>query len=160
MAFPFPSVRLKCLLCGLSGRCRWKGYFTRQVLHAGHCQTRGCDFCYFPDFLIPGRRLSRASWKKFIEVFQETKIIRDSIDGLLVGLDCVVDFTMALSSAYNFLYAAVRALRINHVRLSILAPEKSSVFVFYNLKKHAIKNIFTGTDYVWHSFHYMSLHPP
>ena len=168
--YRFPSLSQCCLLCGKANCARWKGYFVRQyqcsvigssgliAIHAGHCATEKRDFSYFPDFLIPGRRLSRRSFKLFIEVFQNTHQIRDCIDQLLSGFEA--DLDLALSSAYNFLYAAIRGLRINHERLMILAPVQSSVFVYYDLPKVVVKNLFTWSDCIWTGFQGIILHPP
>ena len=171
MPYPFPSLWQRCLLCGHCGCARWKGYFVRWficgvidfdgliAIHVGHCRRLGCGFCYFPDFLIPGRRLSRLSHEKFIADFQRTKTIQESIDELVGGF-VLSDFTMALSSAYNILYSTIRAVRISHERLMILAPEAMSVLVFYDLPRLVMKNLFSWIDCPWHSFHHMVFHPP
>lgn len=66
MSFPFPNVRIKCLLCGKSQCARWKGYRVRAMIcsdlgyagaiaiHVGHCRTERRDFSYVPDFLFQG----------------------------------------------------------------------------------------------------------
>lgn len=171
MPYPFPSTRQKCLLCHWGCGGRWKGYFVRRCLcgvtgfdgliaiHVGHCKTQHCDFSYFPDFLIPGRRLSRPSWDKFVDDFQRTRTIAESIDELVEGIE-TSDFTMALSSAYNVLYGGVRALRINHEALGILAPMDMSVYVFYDLPKLAARNLFSFSDFPWHARQNIVLHPP
>ena len=171
MRFPFPIVGARCPLCGRAGCARWKGYFTRNwlcgvlglggmiAIHVGHCRTERRDFSYFPDFLIPGKRLSRQSWQLFVEGFQKTKVIRDSIDDLIAGVE-IPDFTLALSSAYNFLYAAIRPLRMHHAQLSILAPRASSVSVYYVLPKLVVKNLFGRSEFSWHAFHHITLIPP
>ncbi len=171
MPFAFPNVGTACLLCGLAGCARWKGYYTRQwicgvlgfggtiAIHVGRCRTQGRDFSYFPDFLIPGKRLARQSWQMFVEAFCRTKVIRESIDGLVAGIE-MPDFTLALSSAYNFLYAAIRPLRMHHAELAILAPSASSVGVYYSLPKLVIENLFARSDFAWHAFHHITLQPP
>jgi hypothetical protein len=171
MQFPFPNVVACCLLCDRAGCARWKGYFVRQwicsvlglggaiAIHVGHCRTQGCDFSYFPDFLIPGKRLSRQSWQTFVEEFQRTKVIKNSIDNLVCGVE-IPDFTLPLSTAYNFLYAAIRPLRMHHSDLSIIAPTTSSVGVYYGLPKLVIKNLFGRCDFGWHALHHITLQPP
>jgi hypothetical protein len=168
--YPFPNLRKCCLLCGKPNCARWKGYFVRQyqcgilgscgliAIHAGHCKNEKRDFCYFPDFLVPGRRLARKSFEKFIDVFQKTHQIRVSIDQLLAGFES--DLSLALSSAYNFLYAAIRPLRINHERLMILAPVRSSVFVYYEVPRVVLQNLFSWSDCPWTGLQEIILHPP
>ena len=170
MDYPFPNLRKCCLLCGKPNCARWKGYFVRQyqcgilgscgliAIHAGHCKNEKRDFCYFPDFLVPGRRLARKSFEKFIDVFQKTHQIRVSIDQLLAGFES--DLSLALSSAYNFLYAAIRPLRINHERLMILAPVRSSVFVYYEVPRVVLQNLFSWSDCPWTGLQEIILHPP
>jgi hypothetical protein len=171
MRYAFPNVGLLCPLCGGAQCARWKGYYTRQwlcgyfgsgrllVIHVGHCENRGCDFSYFPDFLIPGKRLSRRSWHDFIERFQICRVVRSCVDQL-VGSVKVDDFTIAQSSAYNLLYAAIRPLRMNHELLFIRPPMKSSVFAFYELPKLVVKNLFWRRECRWHAFHKQIFHPP
>lgn len=171
MLYPFPKLSESCPLCHGVGCARWKGYFTRQwlcgyfgsgrpmVIHVGTCKRLHRDFSYFPDVLIPGKRLSRRSWQDFTERFQVVRIIKMCVDEL-VGSVKLEDFTFATSSAYNLLYAAIRPLRINHELLSIRPPQKSSVFEFYTLPKLVIKNLFNWRQCQWHAFHAMIFNPP
>ena len=171
MNYPFPNVRECCLLCRERGCARWKGYSVRKwvcgyhgccgqiVIHLGHCKVRGLDFSYFPDILIPGKRLSRRSWQDFVERFQTHRSIKHCVDELVGSLK-IDDFTIATSSAYNILYAAIRPLRINHEILFIRPPMKSSVFEFYDLPKLVIKNLFSFRQCLWHAFHSLIFNPP
>ncbi len=66
MAFSWPNVGARCLLCGRARCARWKGYFVRWLIcgdfardgpvaiHVGHCRSRKEDFSYMPDFLFHG----------------------------------------------------------------------------------------------------------
>ena len=171
MEYSFPDLGKSCLLCNGIGCARWKGYFTRNwlcgyfgssrpiVIHVGSCKRLGRDFSYFPDFLIPGKRLSRKSWQDFIERFQVVRTIKLCVDELVGSLK-IDDFTFATSSAYNLLYAAIRPLRINHEILFIRPPMTSSVFEFYNLPKLVIKKLFSFRHCLWHAFHSLIFHPP
>lgn len=171
MAYPFPNVRLKCLLCERSNCARWKGYYVRQwvcsvtgnsgsiAIHVGHCKSNKCDYSYFPDFLIPGRRMSRASLFEYIKTFQNTGSVKKCIDELIGGID-LPDFTMALSSAYDLIYASVRALRLNHENLAILPPFLTSVTVFRNLPRVVTQNLFQLVTGPWHGVHDIIFHPP
>lgn len=170
MSFPFPNVGAKCLLCEASGCARWKGYEVRGLIcaeyghagsvaiHVGHCRTRKKDFLYFPDFLIAGRRLSRPTIKNFVETFAATGDIKRSIDDLVERIDSD-DFAIALSSAYEWIYASLRALRLNAGRLAIAISEMTSVTVMRSVSKSAVRDLFEPR-YAWHSDHDMIFHPP
>ena len=159
------------MLCRGVGCARWKGYYVRRwlcgffassqwiVIHVGTCKRLKRDFSYFPDFLIPGKRLSRSSWQDFIETFQAFRTLKLCVDEL-VGLIKIDDFTLATSSAYNLLYAAIRPLRMNHDVLFIRPPIRSSVYEFYDLPKLVIKNLFGFRHCRWHAYHSLIFHPP
>lgn len=170
MSYPFPNVRQCCPLCGNAGCARWKGYFVRSVIcgdleyagpvaiHVGHCKELGTDFSYFPDFLIAGRKLSRRTFKRFAQDFVQAGSIRASIDGLIakVPLD---DFTVALSSAYEWLYQAVRALRLNAGALAIRVEEGTSIGVVMAVRPGALDHLFLA-KFIWHPAHHMLCYPP
>lgn len=171
MFYPFPNVQVSCLVCGGTGCARWKGYYCRQwvchinglsgliAIHVSHCRTKNCDCCYFPSFLVPGRRTSRASVHKFIEGFAVTHSVKNSIDEFVGGFE-TSDFTMALSSAYDLIYAFVRSLRINHGSLCVLASEKTSVTVLYTLPKVVIPKLFNLLIGPWHGAQCINIYPP
>lgn len=171
MLYPFPNVQVACLVCGAAGCARWKGYYCRQwvcsingqsgliAIHVCHCRTRNCDCCYFPSFLVPGRRISRASFQKFVAGFAVSYSVKDCIDEFVSGFE-TMDFTMALSSAYDLIYGFVRSLRINHVNLCILAPVESSVFILYALPKVVISKLFKLLKGPWHAGQRINIYPP
>lgn len=170
MPFPFPNVGAKCLLCDAPGCARWKGYEVRGLIcaeyghagpvaiHVGHCRTRKKDFLYFPDFLIAGRRLSRPTLKSFAETFAATGEIKMCIDDLIEHIEGD-DFAIALSSAYEWIYATIRALRLNAGRLAIQVSEVTSVAVMRSVSSSALSDLFESR-YAWHPYHDMVLHPP
>ena len=170
MSFPFPNVSQRCLLCGEAGCARWKGYFVRQVLcgdvgyagpvaiHVGHCRQSKRDFSYVPDFLIPGRRLSRLSLKRFTENFAQTLSLKSSIDDL-VGRVPLEDFTVALSTAYEWIYQTVRALRLNASALAIGVDQFTSVGAFVATQPGARRDVFFA-KFGWHPAHYILCYPP
>jgi hypothetical protein len=177
MAYSFPRVRDKCLLCGEGGFCRWKGYFRRQfvcsvlgfcgeiAIHVAHCKTSNCDYCYLPSFVIPGRRLSRDAMREFHATLSSTGNVSACIDKLVEGLDVVApDFAMALSSAYDIIYSAVKAVRLNHINLGVHPPGIVSVFFFCDLsvvvRTILITKLFDLVTGPWHATQDIFYHPP
>jgi hypothetical protein len=170
MAFPFPNVSKHCPLCGEVKCARWKGYFVRNwmcgelgcagaiAIHVGHCVRGKKDFSCIPDFLVPRHKLSRLSLKKFVQVFIQTGNIKTSIDDLVskIPLD---DFTVALSSAYEWVYQTVRALRLNASRLAVTVGSATSVFALRVAAPSAITDLFRA-ELSWHPSHHMLLYPP
>lgn len=153
MPFPFPDVGKECLLCGEPGCARWKGYFVRKLtcallgrsgriaVHVGQCRTKGRDFSYMPDFFVPGRRLSRPTLKLFAEKFAGTGDIKSGIDDLVESIESD-DFSVALSSAYEWLYGCVRALRFNAGRLAIAVSEATTVLGIRAAPRSALAVLF------------------
>jgi hypothetical protein len=153
MPFPFPAVGKKCLICAQSRCARWKGYFVRSLtcaalgrsgpiaVHVGHCKTEGRDFSYMPDFLVPGRRLSRPTLRRFVEVFAETGDIKKGIDDIVERIEGD-DFSIALSSAYDWLYGCVRALRLNAGRLATSVSEATSAAAIRSASRSALADLF------------------
>lgn len=170
MPFAFPKVGLKCLLCEAPGCARWKGYAVRGLIcaeyghagpvaiHVGHCRTQKRDFLYLPDFLIAGRRLSRPTLKNFAETFAATGDIKICIDDLIERIERD-DFAIALSSAYEWIYASLRALRLNAGRLAIAISEVTSVAVVRSVSRSALRDLFESS-HAWHPGHDMIFHPP
>lgn len=170
MPYPFPNVGERCLLCEASRCARWKGYAVRRLIcaenghagpvaiHVGHCRTHKKDFLYLPDFLIAGRRLSRPTFRIFTETFNTTGDIKASIDALIERLD-VDDFAIALSSAYEWIYASIRALRLNAGALAITISEETSVAVMRSVSSSGLRDLFKP-HYAWHPGHDMIFHPP
>ena len=109
-------------------------------------------------FFIPGRRLSRPTFKRFVEAFNETGDIKRSIDDLIGNIPSD-DFAVALSSAYEWIYAAVKALRFNAGALAIEISEVTSVAGLRAVSRSALTELFSPR-YAWRPFHHMVLHPP
>lgn len=134
MRFPFPNVRERCLLCG-SARCsRWKGYYVRQVvctrlryagpvvIHLAQCGTRGVDYTYWPDMLVPFLQPSIQT----LRVFYETWVSHDF--DLLQAIDEVVgqvdsEYFLPISVAHCWLRRTFQGLILQHQRLQVRAPQ-------------------------------------
>jgi hypothetical protein len=93
-----------------------------------------------------------------VQKFKESSSVRCSIDGLVakVPLD---DFTVALSSAYEWIYQTVRALRLNAGSLAIEVEEVTSVGVVNLVRPSALGDLFLA-KFSWHPAHHMLCYPP
>ena len=169
MNFPFPNIKEKCLVCGTSCGARWKGYYVRQIvhdlyigpvaIHVGHCFRNKQDFSYVPDFIIPGRKLSRPSFLYFLKTYYRTKKIKTSIDSLLINLGDDKDFHIPISTAYDWVYQSVRSLRINAAQFAIAVPIKNAVFSFLIISPSVVESLFLIQSR-WHPFHQIIIQPP
>lgn len=76
--------------------------FGEIVIRTAFCKRLKTRYALFPDFLIPGRRISRLS----LESLQACRrshphCLRDAIDELLEGLD--EEFYLPLSTSYVYI---------------------------------------------------------
>lgn len=145
MIYPFPDVKKQCPICGKRQCARWKGYFVRTLqcsdiefngkiaIHVGQCRTKKRDFSYFPSFMIPYRRMSRASLEEFTLRWRRSGKISPSIEWIIEGLDSgpetseAVESRVARSTAYNWLYALIVPLRLHSEELKIRPPYSTSI---------------------------------
>jgi hypothetical protein len=93
-----------------------------------------------------------------VQSFAETSSIRVSIDGLIAKVP-FDDFTLALSSAYEWIYQAARALRLNSGLLAIRVEEVASVGVVIAVRPSALGDLFL-VKFSWHPAHHMLCYPP
>jgi hypothetical protein len=169
MNFPFPNINKKCLVCGTICKARWKGYYVRQIIHelyigpiaihVGHCFKNKKDFSYVPNFIIPGRKLSRPSFTLYLKTYCQTRNVKNCIDDLNFNQRDSEDLHIPLSTAYNWIYQSIRTLRINASDFAIVAPLKLSVFVYYKIFPSVVDNLFL-VQRLWHPFHHIIIHPP
>lgn len=109
-------------------------------------------------FFIPGRRLSRPSFKRFISQIANGQSVRSAIDDLVERV-CAEDFTVALSTAYEWIYQSVRALRLNAGRLAIRVGGDTGVGTLRSASKSAVGDLFSP-KIMWHPAHHMLVYPP
>ena len=140
MQYPFPNVALKCLLCGEAGCSRWKGYYDRRVIcvlmsyagpiaiHLAQCRNRGVDYTYWPDVLIPFHQPSIPTLKVFFDKWKSDDSIRLAIDEIVGQID--QEIFIPISVAYVWLVQILKALILNHSRLSIRAPSERPLAAF------------------------------
>lgn len=93
-----------------------------------------------------------------MQSFAESSSIRTSIDGLVAKVP-LEDFTVALSSAYEWIYQSVRALRLNSGALAIRVEEMTSVDVVVAVRSSALGYLFLA-KFSWHPAHHMLCYPP
>jgi hypothetical protein len=103
--------------------------------------------------------LSRPTFKRYLKTYHHTHRVKASIDELVTSVPEASEFTVALSTAYDWIYQGVRALRINANKLSILPPISLSVFIFYNLAASIICDLFS-MESLWHPAHQIIIQPP
>jgi hypothetical protein len=102
--------------------------------------------------------LSRPSLKRFAQVFNQASNIKASIDDLVAKIP-LEDFTIPLSSAYEWIYQTVRALRLNAGNLAIKIGTATSVFILRTASPSAINDLFRP-ELSWHPSHHTLLYPP
>jgi hypothetical protein len=118
----------------------------------------GEGFLLYSRFFIPGRHLSRPSLKRFAQIFNRSGNIKASIDDLIAKIP-LEDFTVSLSSAYEWIYQSVRALRLNAGQLAVTVGAATSVLSLSNASPSAIDDLFQP-EFIWHPSHHMLLYPP
>ena len=144
MLYPFPDVKEKCLLCGMAGCARWKGYYLRRLrcaviefdgkiaIHVGCCRTQKRDFSYSPSFVIPYRQISRLSLREFISQWHPLERIQNGIDWFLEGIESGSEVVseaigLATSTAYSWIYGLLTLLRLHSNILKVTPPESTSI---------------------------------
>lgn len=159
MYYPFPNVSEKCLLCGLAGCARWKGYYLRRLrcaviefngkvaIHVGHCRIQKLDFSYCPSFVIPYRQISRMSLLEFIFQWHPVGKVQKGIDWFMEGLESGSEelsnaWELASSTAYNWIYGLVTLLRLHSDTLKVLPPESVSIRAVRTLPVSLLKRCF------------------
>jgi hypothetical protein len=144
MYYPFPDISERCLMCGMAGCARWKGYYLRRLrcavvefdgkvaIHVGRCRTQKRDFSYSPSFVIPYRQISRMSLLEFIFQWHPLGKVQEGIDWFLEGIESGSErvseaFKLATSTAYGWIYGLATLLRLHSDTLQILPPESISI---------------------------------
>jgi hypothetical protein len=171
MNYPFPFVRLECPLCGAADCARWKGYFVREffcrfldyvgpiAIHVGHCDSKGCDFSYFPSFLLPGRSPSRSTLESFAEASKASHNTSQSIGILSEGLSDT-DFSVSSSTAYSWIYSICLSLFLNQVVLGLPSPASKSVYAVYELPSQSLIGLFKRAECRWNVHQNIVFYPP
>ena len=171
MNYPFPFVRLECLLCGAVDCARWKGYFVREffckyldyvgpiAIHVGHCSSKDCDFSYFPSFLLPGRRPSRSTLESFADASRASRNTSQTIGILSEGLSDT-HFSVSSSTAYSWIYSICLSLCINQLILGIPSPVSKSVSAVYELPSKFLFELFKKVCCRWNVHQDIVFYPP
>lgn len=169
MDYPFPNVGEGCLLCGVKGCSRWKGYYVRQVIciwmgyagpvaiHLAQCRRRGVDYTYWPSILVPYLWPTIPTLKLFYQTWRRANSIRSAIDEVVGRME--QDLTLCFSTAYRWLGYVVRALILNYRSLHIRAPESITARALANYDASEIAPLFEG-EHVWSPAGHITLIPP
>jgi hypothetical protein len=155
MRFEFPNVRERCLLCGNAGCSRWKGYYVRFVIcaawkyagpiaiHLAQCRTRGVDYTYWPEVLIPYRRPSVPTLRLFYQTWVARNFsIRQAIDEVVGAIDS--EIFIPVSVAFVWLTYVLKGLLLNHAELSVRAPESIMTSALRGYQPATIVELFHG----------------
>lgn len=170
MDYPFPRVSGRCLLCGTAGCSRWKGYYVRQfactrlkhfgaiAIHLAQCRTRGVDYTYWPDFLVPFLQPSIQT----LQVLYETWVS----SGHLIGeaIDEVVgkfrdDYFLPVSVAYSWLTRISQGLILHWNDLKIRAPQSIGLQSLHGYRASDVRPIFEA-ERLWRSSQPTIYSPP
>lgn len=170
MPYSFPNVRERCLLCGNAGCSRWKGYYVRSVIctlmrysgpiaiHLAQCRTRGVDYTYWPDVLLPFRQPTVPTLKVFYQSWASRGFsIRHAIDEVVGTID--LEIFIPVSVAYVWLTYILKGLVLNHVELHVRAPESILPSVLRGYKADAVAGLFHGAR-IWNPALQTILAPP
>lgn len=171
MPYPFPMVSEICPLCTTSGCARWKGYFARSffctkldyvgpiAIHVGHCKSKGCDFSYFPSFLLPGRTPSRLTLESFVDAARVSRNTSQVIGILSEGFSDP-QFSVASSTAYSWIYSICLSLCLNQVELGLPSPVLKSVYAVYELPSKFLSGLFKKVCCRWNVHQDIVFYPP
>lgn len=169
MKYPFPAVGARCLLCGAKGCSRWKGYYVRQVvctlmqytgpmtIHLAQCRSRGVDYTYWPDILVPYLRPTIPTLKTLYSTWSKERSIHAAVDEVVGCID--QEFILPLSTAYLWLVHVIRALILNHTKLGIRAPESVNATALSGFAATEVRPIFEGVR-PWRAAQQIILAPP
>jgi hypothetical protein len=168
MRYPFPAIGARCLLCGAKGCSRWKGYYVRQVvctlmqyagpmtIHLAQCKSRGVDYTYWPDILVPYLRPTIPTLKAVYYAWIKER----SIDAVDRAMDIIKpEFILPLSTAYLWLAHVIRALILNHSSLGIRVPESVNATALSGFSATEVRPIFEGVR-PWRAGSQIILAPP
>ena len=153
MKYPFPKVTEQCLYCGRAGCSRWKGYYIRWVvctlmkyvgpiaIHLAQCKTRGVDYTYWPDILIPYLQPTIPTLQVFYETWVSSGYsIRKSIDEVVGKIDG--EFYLPISVAYQWLRRLSQYLIIYQEWLKIRAPESLGSLCLRGYRREDVSRLF------------------
>lgn len=170
MRYPFPNVGARCLLCGNAGCSRWKGYYVRNVIctlmkyagpiavHLAECRTRGVDYTYWPEVLIPFRRPTIPTLHLFYETWTRRGFsIAAAIDEVVSAIE--QEIFIPLSVAYVWLTYILKGLILNHARLHVRAPESTMTSALRAYPASDVAELFRGVR-IWNPALQIILAPP
>ncbi len=157
-------------MCGNAGCSRWKGYYVRNVIcvlmkyagpiaiHLAQCRTRGVDYTYWPDVLIPFRRPTVPTLELFYQAWANKGFsVVAAIDEVASAIE--QEIFIPLSVAYVWLTFILQGVILNHDHLRVRAPESISTSVLRGYPVAAIAELFRGVR-IWNPALQTILAPP
>lgn len=170
MIYPFPNVGNQCLLCGRARCSRWKGYYVRGVvctllgyagpiaIHLAQCRTRGVDYTYWPDILVPYLRPSIPTLKLLYETWASTRFsIRAAIDEVTGQIE--EEFFLPVAVAYEWLKRISQGLILRHEVLRVRAPESIGASALRGYQSADVRPIFEA-ELLWRAREPIVFSPP
>lgn len=161
MSYPFPSVRQRCLWCGAAGCSRWKGYYIRQVvctalgfagsiaIHLAQCRTRGVDYTYWPEFLIPYLEPTLPTLRVFYDTWVSSHYqIGAAIDEVVGRIRN--EYFLHLSAAYSWLTRISQGLILHWDALKVRAPDAIGAQALRGYRAAHVRPLFDG-ERLWRS---------
>lgn len=130
MNFPFPDIKSSCPICSSPGCAIAKGYYQRRVfcpdtelnemiaIHVGRCSTRGKDFSFLPEFLVPYRWISRRSLSSFFSIWLDLGGVEASAKKLTERLTSD-EWYVTTATAWSWLKLILVFCRLNWENLCV-----------------------------------------
>lgn len=118
------------------------GYSGPIAIHLAQCRTRGVDYTYWPDVLVPFHRPSIPTLEVFYQTWKSDGSIRRAIDEVVSQI--TDEIFIPISVAYVWLVQILKALILNHSRLSMRAPSSLSVVELRAYSTLEIAALFDG----------------
>ncbi len=109
----WPDIRAVCPICSQTGCAVFRGYYSRFLfcselefvgrlaIRTGYCKCKKIRFSLCPDFIFPGRRISRFSLHRLREAKSKQTSLCSAIDDLISDLG--EEFYLPISTAHSYL---------------------------------------------------------
>lgn len=128
------------------------------AIHLAQCRTRGVDYTYWPEVLVPYRKPSVPTLRLFYGAWAAGKFsLRLAIDEVVGAID--QEIFIPVSVAYVWLTYILKGLVLNHAELHVRRPESILTSVLREYQSDAIAGLFDGAR-IWSPASQIILAPP
>jgi hypothetical protein len=128
------------------------------AIHLAQCRTKGVDYTYWPEVLIPFCRPSVATLGLFYQTWVQANFsIKLAIDEVVGVID--QEIFIPVSVAYMWLVYVLKGLVLNHVHLHVRAPESILASTLQRYEPNAVSGLFQGAR-IWNPALQTILAPP